>query len=95
MTASPDGWRFGPLEWFQQQDRDNLRDRVKDCEHTLEDHAKLISNGQKKQSETDTRVAWQTAAIGLLAWAFLNTKLAVWTPEVAHIVATVLKGFLR
>lgn len=95
MTASPDEWRFGPREWSQQQDRDALRDRMKDCEHTLEDHDHRLTRTEKKQGETDTKVAWQTAAIGLLAWAFLNTKLAAWTPEVASIVATVLKGLLR
>ena len=95
MTASPDDWRSPPRDWWQQQDRDACRDRLKDAEHTLIDHGHRLDKHEEWQSGTSTKVSWQTAAIGFLAWTLLNKQLAEWTPELASIVAQVLKGLLR
>ena len=95
MTASPDEWPSGLQEWSRQQDRDRLRDRMKDAEHALETHGEHLSQIETWKMGTDTKLSWQTAAIGFLAWTLLNKQLSAWTPELADLVAQVLKGLLR
>jgi len=95
MTASQDDWPYGPPEWSRQRDRDEMRDRLKDAEHLLDNHSEHLAEIETWKDGTDTKLSWQTAAIGFLAWTLLNKQLAVWTPELAEIVATVLKGLLR
>jgi hypothetical protein len=95
MTASPDGWPYGQQAPWSQQDRDLLRDRVRDCEHAIMTQGDRLTGLEGFRSQTRTELGWHKAALGLLAWAFLNTKLAVWTPELAALVAAVLKGLAR
>ena len=95
MTASQDEWPSGLPEWSRQRDRDEMRDRLKDAEHILVDHSAHLERIDQWRGGTDTKLSWQTAAIGFLAWTLLNKQLAAWTPELAELVAQVLKGLLR
>jgi hypothetical protein len=95
MTASRDDWPSGPPEWSRQRDRDEMRDRLKDAEHTLVAHGEHLTQIDHWKAGTDTKLSWQTAAIGFLAWTILNKTLSAWTPELADLVATALKGLLR
>lgn len=88
MTHSPDDWPYSPQEWWRQRDRDEQRDRLKDLEGTSKDHGKRLDGH-------DTELGWQKVAIGLLAWVLLNSKLATWTPELADVLAKVLRGLVR
>jgi hypothetical protein len=95
MTASQDEWPSGLPEWSRQRDRDEMRDRLKDAEHTLTEHGEHLAQIDHWKGAKETQLSWQTAAIGFLAWTLLNKQLAAWTPELAEIVAQVLKGLLR
>lgn len=88
MTASPDDWRSSPQGWFQQQDRDTTRDRLKDLEHARAEHDSRLDGH-------DTELGWHKAALGLLAWVMFNAKLATWTPELAAAIAAILKGLIK
>lgn len=86
MTFSQPSWPPWPPP--SQHDRDEIRDRIKDSEHSILD----IKGTQENHGRRLTRLE---AAAAIILWALLNGKALEAAPGTADLAANILRGLIK
>lgn len=72
-----------------------LRDRLKDLEHQSEDHEEDLAEHTVAIKDHGRRLTRLEAGVALVLLILANSKAATITPELAHVVASILKAWTR